>query len=364
MSELLPEMLGIYEARDKKKYPIAIKFIEETPEIGIPNILEIETMARIKHPNLIRLQDIEQVEDKITKKFYVALIMSFGVPLMKFQDREKYKESFLKDLVSAVVFLHEHEIYHCHIKPENLWVMVDRNLPTLVLSNFEMSLIRWKKDISACQSNFYLHPDYWDLGMAAIYILIGKELSGEDFLDKGNLILQKEGIEEKWREAILSLMGEEGSLTKLIEALQPLNKGEFEEIGEREELDEEGIRLFNGLSSFLFEEAIKIKTTAEVYLYSLDSLLRLLGIKELRGENLDLLKEYSLTAFYIFYKIADVPNDSYIPPNISDYEFRLLKIFGFKLFPDDLASTIARSHEVDLISPLDYENFVNSFYVI
>ena len=96
----------------------ALKVVSIKPEEGIINISEIDIMSRIDHPNIISASTIYFSRDK------VELEMPYGIPLENY----KYRTSaynLIRDLVSGVVYLHSHGIYHCDIKVNNMVVVDD-----------------------------------------------------------------------------------------------------------------------------------------------------------------------------------------------------------------------------------------------
>lgn len=101
------------------------RFRLDAQEEGIPStaIREISLLKELKHPNIVRLQDVIHTEKKLTLVFE-----HLDQDLRKNLDQHgnglsKTKiTSFLHQILLGIAFCHEHRVLHRDLKPQNLLI--------------------------------------------------------------------------------------------------------------------------------------------------------------------------------------------------------------------------------------------------
>ena len=82
-----------------------------------------EIMENVSHPNLMHIEKVFQVGSK----FYMVFPLCTGGELYEHIVRrghftERDAALLMRDVLSALHALHEHDILHLDIKPENMYV--------------------------------------------------------------------------------------------------------------------------------------------------------------------------------------------------------------------------------------------------
>lgn len=105
-------------------------------------INEYEILKLINHPNIIKFYDAFEIECKENEKLFVIILeycsngsMLEYVNNRKFKNKTE-KKKMMKDIITAVFFLHEMNIAHCDLKLEN--IMIDENF-NIKLIDFGLS---------------------------------------------------------------------------------------------------------------------------------------------------------------------------------------------------------------------------------
>jgi len=150
---------------------------------------EIQIMRKLHHPNLVTLYEVIETHYHI----YLVMEMLTGGELFdRIKQRTLFTEieaaTIILKLVSAVDFLHKHNVLHRDLKPENL-VYVDRNPNSeLKLIDFGLSKTLTNDDDKAntpCGSQSYAapevferkmydgHADMWSIGVIMYILLSG-----------------------------------------------------------------------------------------------------------------------------------------------------------------------------------------------
>ena len=153
-------------------------------------IAEVEILARLNHPNIIRIY--EMFEDD--KAYYVVSELCTGGELFDFITQQGHLSEVLaaeimRQLLSAVTYCHEHHIVHRDLKPENLLLdspPVEGQSLTIKLIDFGTSCL-YSGDNSLRQrlgTAYYIAPevlemdynekcDVWSCGVILFILLSG-----------------------------------------------------------------------------------------------------------------------------------------------------------------------------------------------
>lgn len=342
---------------------VALK--EVMNEDGIENLLEIDIMSRAKHPNIMYALDIS------FSKFMSKIIMPLGTPLKK---ATVYNEkNLIRDLISGVVYLHRHNIYHCDIKADNMIIMDE----TLVISDFGVSVGAPSKRL--CQQSLHYSPpeflyhfkfkrrpifpkehlvfydqvedsissDYWATGVCIIYILSQREAFSRNghineeivpdimnsYLEKPSVFLKK-FMDDFWIEGVYNLMDpivSRRSIQKIMSLIPPLNEGTFEEI-RRDPIKHISEDLFNKISEWLFLISDKISLDTRFYIVSLDLFLRY--YTKYPGVIEKLLIDVGITSLFVIQKIFAT---AYYSPKL--YALEVLKAIKLSISRDIIEET-------------------------
>ncbi|NXW68096.1 ULK3 kinase, partial [Hirundo rustica] len=179
-----------YRKRDTREV-VAIKCVNKRSlnRASVENLLtEIEILKTIRHPNIVELKDFQWDSD------HIYLIMEFcaGGDLSRFiRTRrmlpEKVARVFLQQLACALKFLHDRNISHLDLKPQNILLSAPEN-PQLKLADFgfaqymspwdEKHVLRGSPLYMApemvCRQHYDARADLWSVGVILYEALFGK----------------------------------------------------------------------------------------------------------------------------------------------------------------------------------------------
>lgn len=149
---------------------------------------EIDILRRVRHPNIISLRAVFQTSDEI---ILVMELAEGGELFDKLVDEGQYNEDdasrILKQIVSAVEYLHSLNIAHRDLKPENI-LLKNKTTREIKIADFGLSKV-FDKVADAhtyCGTPNYVAPeilfgdlygtpvDMWSIGVVA-YVLLGGE---------------------------------------------------------------------------------------------------------------------------------------------------------------------------------------------
>ncbi|XP_062439490.1 serine/threonine-protein kinase ULK3 isoform X2 [Rhea pennata] len=196
---ILTERLGsgtyatVYKAYRKKntREVVAIKCVNKKNlnRASVENLLtEIEILKTIRHPHIVELKDFQWDSD------HIYLIMEFcaGGDLSHFIRMrrilpEKVARIFLQQLACALKFLHDHNISHLDLKPQNILLSAPEN-PQLKLADFGFAqyMSPWDEKHVLRGSPLYMAPemvccqqydaraDLWSVGVILYEALFGR----------------------------------------------------------------------------------------------------------------------------------------------------------------------------------------------
>ncbi|XP_019523537.1 PREDICTED: serine/threonine-protein kinase ULK3 isoform X2 [Hipposideros armiger] len=186
---ILTERLGsgtyatVYKAYAKDtREVVAIKCVAKKSlnKASVENLLtEIEILKGIRHPHIVQLKDFQWDSDNI----YLIMEFCAGGDLSRFIHTrrilpEKVARVFMQQLASALKFLHERNISHLDLKPQNI-LLSSLEKPHLKLADFgfaqhmspwdEKHVLRGSPLYMApemvCQRQYDARVDLWSVGV-------------------------------------------------------------------------------------------------------------------------------------------------------------------------------------------------------
>ncbi|XP_077684215.1 serine/threonine-protein kinase ULK3 isoform X4 [Eretmochelys imbricata] len=196
---ILTERLGsgtyatVYKAYRKKnaREVVAIKCVNKKSlnRASVENLLtEIEILKTIRHPHIVELKDFQWDSDNI----YLIMEFCAGGDLSHFiRTRkilpEKVARLFLQQLACALKFLHDRNISHLDLKPQNILLSSVEN-PHLKLADFGFAqyMSPWDEKHMLRGSPLYMAPemvcrrqydarvDLWSVGVILYEALFGR----------------------------------------------------------------------------------------------------------------------------------------------------------------------------------------------
>lgn len=157
---------------------------------------EIHILLTLKHPNIVQLKEVFETEDKIQ---LILELVNGGELFERIVEKGQYSEhdaaQAVRDILSALQYLHSHGIAHRDIKPENLLYETDRDDSVLKLADFGLSKLLTDKHLTMntvcgtvgyCAPEILLHKEYdssidlWSLGVVTYIMLCGFEPFWDD----------------------------------------------------------------------------------------------------------------------------------------------------------------------------------------
>lgn len=104
-------------------------------------IEEVEILKTLDHPNIVRIIDFYNTTDAY---YIITEYCSGGELFEKIQQLKEFSEAktaeIIKQLISAVIYLHQKGIVHRDIKPENIMFENDDPNSPLKLIDFGVSI--------------------------------------------------------------------------------------------------------------------------------------------------------------------------------------------------------------------------------
>uniref|UniRef100_A0A8D2KT87 Serine/threonine-protein kinase ULK3 n=1 Tax=Varanus komodoensis TaxID=61221 RepID=A0A8D2KT87_VARKO len=218
---ILTERLGsgtyatVFKAYRKKnaREVVAIKCVSKKNlnKASVENLLtEIEILKTVRHPHIVELKDFQW------DKEYIYLIMEFcaGGDLSRFIHArrilpEKVARIFLQQLACALKFLHDKNISHLDLKPQNI-LLSSLDKPHLKLADFgfaqhmsprdEKHVLRGSPLYMApemvCSRQYDARVDLWSVGVILYETLFGQPpFASKSFLELEEKIRSNQPIE-------------------------------------------------------------------------------------------------------------------------------------------------------------------------
>ncbi|KAK1157884.1 serine/threonine-protein kinase ULK3 isoform X1 [Acipenser oxyrinchus oxyrinchus] len=193
---ILTERLGsgtyatVYKAYRKKdsREVVAVKVVGKKGlnKASVENLLtEIEILKTVRHPHIVQLKDFQWDSENI----YLILEFCSGGDLSRFiRSRrllpERVARSFLQQLACALQFLHERNISHLDLKPQN--ILLSGGLLKLADFGFAQYMSPWDEKHVLRGSPLYMAPemvcsqqydaraDLWSVGVILYEALFGR----------------------------------------------------------------------------------------------------------------------------------------------------------------------------------------------
>eukprot|EP01084_Bolivina_argentea_P173123 299864_1 len=183
---------------DKKKYELKSKSRKKNTIMNEANILQ-----QINHKNIIKVYDVFDENNTL----YIVLEMAFGGELFERIIKEKKLNEniaryIMKQLLSSIMYLHDHKIAHRDLKPENI-LMKENKSWDIKITDFGLSrLLEYDAEMltTMCGTPLFLAPevltskksggygfevDYWSIGVILYLMLVGHPPYNEK---EGNLL--------------------------------------------------------------------------------------------------------------------------------------------------------------------------------
>ncbi|XP_063782446.1 serine/threonine-protein kinase ULK3 [Pseudophryne corroboree] len=183
----------VYKAYRKRntREVVAIKCVgkKSLNKVSVENLLtEIEILKTVHHPHILELKDFQWDRD------HIFLITEYcaGGDLSRFiRTRrilpEKVAQIFLQQLASALKFLHEKNISHLDLKPQNI-LLSNLDRPHLKLADFGFAQHMTSRDENqslrgsplymapemVCSRHYDARVDLWSVGVILYEALFGR----------------------------------------------------------------------------------------------------------------------------------------------------------------------------------------------
>ncbi|XP_075327359.1 calcium/calmodulin-dependent protein kinase type 1D [Odontesthes bonariensis] len=149
---------------------------------------EIAVLRRIKHENIVALEDIHETPDHL---YLIMQLVSGGELFDRIVEKGFYTEkdasTLIRQVLDAVNYLHRMGIVHRDLKPENLLYFNPQDESKIMISDFGLSKMEGSGDVmsTACGTPGYVAPevlaqkpyskavDCWSIGVIAYILLCG-----------------------------------------------------------------------------------------------------------------------------------------------------------------------------------------------
>ncbi|XP_048233648.1 serine/threonine-protein kinase ATG1a isoform X2 [Ricinus communis] len=171
---------------------VAVKEIDKkllSPKVSESLLKEISILSTINHPNIIRLFESIENEDRI----FLVLEYCDGGDLAAYVHRhgkvsEAVARHFMRQLAAGLQVLQENHLIHRDLKPQNLLLSSNEETPRLKIGDFGFARSLTPQDLAdtLCGSPLYMAPeiiqnqkydakaDLWSVGAILFQLVTGK----------------------------------------------------------------------------------------------------------------------------------------------------------------------------------------------
>lgn len=152
-------MGGVYDACDTQTDShVALKFLYWRS--GSRSVLEhfkseFALLTSLHHPNITSVYDLEQ--DRETEHYFFSSELVNGTDCFAASEREPWTTTiqWMRDLLCALQYLHDHHVYHFDIKPQNVLITTDTHAVKLI--DFGLSSLGMRNQLVGTPS--YMAPE-------------------------------------------------------------------------------------------------------------------------------------------------------------------------------------------------------------
>ncbi|KAF9209083.1 hypothetical protein BGZ59_010290 [Podila verticillata] len=128
---------------------------------------EIEVMQKLQHPNILRLEDWYESH----RKFYLVLQLAKGGNLCELLENEEFIQesqaaNIIRQVLSAVDFLHSNNIVHRDLKPENILLEEKSPDSRVLVADFGISKLMKRRNMvlkTGCGTRMYAPPEQFNM---------------------------------------------------------------------------------------------------------------------------------------------------------------------------------------------------------
>lgn len=172
----------VYQATDNiTKATVALKEIRiDSRSEGVPAtaIREVSLLKVLRHPNIVKLLDVCQTETHL-----ILVFEYLEQDLRKYMDQYETGidaqsiQHFMRDLLQAICFCHQHDVLHRDLKPQNLLISREKELkvadfglgrsfgiPMKKFSHEVVTLWYRSPDILLGSTQYGVTVDMWSIG--------------------------------------------------------------------------------------------------------------------------------------------------------------------------------------------------------
>ena len=183
------KVIHVKEKKTKKDF--ALKIVKKSESnIDLINRMkeEIQILKKLQHPNIV--QYYGQIEN--TNQLFIKIeYLKYGTLGQWIQKNKNISEEqaslIIKEVLSAIAYLHQNQICHRDLKPENIMFSRENDISSIKIIDFGLSLQNFD---SLCNSDYcgtliymapeeierksyYLSVDIWSIGIL-MYMLLNK----------------------------------------------------------------------------------------------------------------------------------------------------------------------------------------------
>lgn len=252
MTGIISEGTGeavIYKVENGSKQTFALKlYFEFSNSKEEPNFETLKRIKDITDPDILKLHDFGVGGDKYQGKYcYEISDFAEGGDLFAVANfKEKYTKEFLEncivpEILNGIRKLHEFKIYHCDLKPSNIFFK-DRNQTDLLIGDYgsakayDLETIKEIRKTSTVKgTETYLAPeqprgiiseknDYYSFGIILLHLLYPEQFSSENNTRQVDKRKFEKIVERQYNsQPVIDLNPSYKRLNNLIEGLTLIN---------------------------------------------------------------------------------------------------------------------------------------------